>query len=112
MAWQKNKFPVLLIASSETTEAGNYLTVKNLITEILQSDSLLVCSHLHDWHHRTYLLFQLNRDCISLLEEYGVSPEIIPQGSELMVLPLPETPCSQLVLSITPVALCVKQGVD
>lgn len=102
-----HQFSVILLASSRATETGNYLTIVNMIKEIL-----LVCLHRHNWYHRTYLLFQLNRDCISLLQEYGISPEIIPQGSELMVLPLPESPSSQLVLTIAPVALCVKQGVD
>lgn len=61
---------------------------------------------------RKYLLFEFDRNSISLFEEYRVAPEIIPKTCELMVLPLAEGPSGQLEFSLGPVALCVKQGVD
>jgi hypothetical protein len=59
-----------------------------------------------------YLLLEFDRDRISLLEENGISPEVISQRSELMELPLPESPRRQLVLSVAPVAGYIKQRVD
>jgi hypothetical protein len=59
-----------------------------------------------------YLLLEFDRDRISLLEENGISPEVVSQRSELMELPLPESPRCQLVLSVTPVAGYIKQRVD
>lgn len=39
------------------------------------------------------LFLQLNGDGVSLLEKYGISPKVISQGGELVILPLAEGPC-------------------
>lgn len=62
--------------------------------------------------HIIYLFLEFDRNCIGLFKENSISPEVVSQRSELMELPLPESPRRQLVLSVTPVAGYIKQRVD
>lgn len=50
----------------------------------------------------THLFLQLHTDRISLFEEDGVAPKLIPERGELVETPLPERPQSQLGLSHRP----------
>lgn len=72
----------------------------------------LICISSSENELRMYLLFEFDRNSVSFFEEYSVAPEIISKACELMIFPLAEGPSGQLELSLGPVALCVKQGVD
>lgn len=64
----------------------------------------------HRWKYirDNHLFLELHGYGVGLLEEDGVTPEVISKTSELMVLPLAECPAGQLEFALTPVALCVK----
>lgn len=50
----------------------------------------------------TYFLLQLHTNGIGLFQVDSVSPELVTEGGELMVPPLPEGPLSQLKLMRSP----------
>lgn len=52
-----------------------------------------------------YLFAQFHTYCIGLFEEDSISPQIIPEWSKLVVLPLPEGPGSYLFLLLSPCKL-------
>lgn len=58
-----------------------------------------------------YLLFKLHGNGVGFLKEDGVTPQVIPQGRELVMLPLSPCMSCQFELLLGPVALCVKQRV-
>lgn len=51
---------------------------------------------------KTYFLLQLHTNGIGLLQVDSVSPQLVTEGGELMVPPLPEGPLSQLKLMLSP----------
>ena len=47
-----------------------------------------------------YLLLELHADGVGLLQVHGVPPQLVTQGGELVVPPLPEAPLGQVKLML------------
>lgn len=49
-----------------------------------------------------HLLLELHTDGVGLLEVHSIAPQLVSQGGELVVAPLPEGPLGQLKLMLGP----------
>lgn len=49
-----------------------------------------------------YLFLELHTDSIGFFEVYSIAPQLVSEGGELVVSPLPESPLGQLVLMLGP----------